>query len=124
MGGRSISLVLADDHRMLRESLRRALVDHGFDVTGEAANGEEAVRLAGELQPDVVLMDVSMPVLDGFEATRAIRKRVPGTSVLFVTGSSSTDDLSQAMAAGAAGYLTKDRIALELADAIRAAAPR
>ena len=69
----SIRVLLADDHRMLREGLRRSLTDEGFDVVGEADNGEQAVRLAAELQPDVVLMDVSMPEMDGVEATRPIR---------------------------------------------------
>ena len=71
----SIRLLLADDHRMLREGLRRSMIDEGFDVVGEAADGEEAVRLADELQPDVILMDVTMPEIDGVEATRQIRQR-------------------------------------------------
>src|SRR5215472_15105755 len=69
----TVRLVLADDHTMLRESLRRSLEAHSLDVVGEASDGEEAARLATELRPDVVLMDVSMPVLDGVEATRKIR---------------------------------------------------
>ena len=70
-------LLLADDHRMLRDSLRRSMEEHGFDVVGEAGDGAEAVRLAQDLRPDVVLMDVSMPVLDGVEATRQITRLVP-----------------------------------------------
>ena len=70
-GGRvTIRVLLADDHRMLREGLRRSLTEEGFDIVGEAENGEQAVRLAAELQPDVVLMDVSMPELDGVEPRR------------------------------------------------------
>jgi YesN/AraC family two-component response regulator len=68
----TIRLLLADDHRMLREGLRRSMVDEGFDVVGEAENGEEAVDLVAELRPDVVLMDVTMPEMDGVEATRRI----------------------------------------------------
>ena len=71
----TIRVLLADDHRMLREGLRRSLTEEGFDIVGEAENGEQAVRLAAELQPDVVLMDVSMPELDGVEATRLIRQQ-------------------------------------------------
>src|SRR3954447_3517522 len=80
-----VRLLLVDDHRMLRESLRRAMEDAGFDVVGEAADGAEAVRLAEELHPDVILMDVTMPVLDGVEATRQVRDRVPGTQVVILT---------------------------------------
>ncbi len=68
----AIRLLLADDHRMLREGLRRSMIDEGFDVVGEASDGEEAVRLADELTPDVILMDVTMPEMDGVEATRQI----------------------------------------------------
>src|ERR671933_815630 len=77
--GRPVRLLLADDHRMLRDGLRRSMVESGFDVVGEASNGEEAVRVAQQLRPDVVLMDVTMPVLDGIEATRIIRAQLPGT---------------------------------------------
>ena len=69
----TIRLLLADDHRMLREGLSRSMADEGFDIVGQADNGEEAVRLVAETNPDVVLMDVSMPEMDGVEATRAIR---------------------------------------------------
>src|SRR2546428_5381845 len=82
---RAVRLLLADDHRMLRESLRRSMEDNGFDVVGEAPDGAEAVRLAEELRPDVILMDVTMPVLDGVEATRQVRDRVPGTQVVILT---------------------------------------
>ena len=73
----SIRLMLADDHRMLREGLRRSMTDQGFDVVGEARDGDEAIRLAEELQPEVILMDVTMPEVDGVEATRQIRLPVP-----------------------------------------------
>ena len=118
----TIRLLLADDHRMLREGLRRSMVDEGFDVVGEADNGEEAVRLAGELQPDVVLMDVSMPEMDGVEATRRIRATDTKTRVIMLTMHADTEVLADALRAGASGYLVKDCTIDEVADAVRMAA--
>ena len=80
VGAVTIRLMLADDHRMLREGLRRSMTDQGFDVVGEARDGEEAVRLADELQPEVILMDVTMPEMDGVEATRQIKHATTPTS--------------------------------------------
>ena len=118
----SIRVLLADDHRMLREGLRRSLADEGFDVVGEADNGEQAVRLAAELAPDIVLMDVSMPEMDGVEATRAIRATGTTTRVLMLTMHADKDVLADAIRAGASGYLVKDCSTEEVADAIRMAA--
>lgn len=118
----TIRLLLADDHRMLREGLRRSMVDEGFDVVGEADNGEEAVRLAAELQPDVVLMDVSMPEMDGVEATRIIRATDTATQVIMLTMHADHDVLSEALRAGASGYLVKDCSTDEVAEAVRMAA--
>ena len=101
-------VVLADDHTMLRQSLRRALTEKGLVVVGEAGDGEEAARLALELLPDVVLMDVSMPVLDGVEATRVIRDRAPGVQVVILTMHADKGVLDRAIRAGAVGYLVKD----------------
>jgi DNA-binding NarL/FixJ family response regulator len=115
-------VLLADDHRMLREGLRRSMVDEGFDVVGEAVNGEEAVRLAAELQPDVVLMDVSMPEMDGVEATRIIRATDTLTRVIMLTMHADTEVLAEAIRAGASGYLVKDCSTDEVADAVRMAA--
>ena len=125
MGERGpLTVVIADDHDLFAESVRAFLsTERSIDVVGRAANGEEAARLAAEIKPDVILMDISMPVMDGFEAARRIRDAVPGTCVLFLTGSNSPADVAEARAAGGAGYLTKDRIASELVDAIYAAAP-
>jgi DNA-binding NarL/FixJ family response regulator len=103
-----VRVLLADDHRMLRESLRRSLEDHNFEVVGEASNGSEAVRLATELQPDVILMDVSMPVLNGIEATRLVRQRGPHTQVIILTMHNDEKVRLQAIRAGAAGFLVKD----------------
>jgi DNA-binding NarL/FixJ family response regulator len=118
----SIRVLLADDHRMLREGLRRSLADEGFDVVGEADNGEQAVRLAAELQPDVILMDVSMPEMDGVEATRAIRATDTESRVLMLTMHADKDVLADAIRAGASGYLVKDCSTEEVAEAIRMAA--
>ena len=117
-----IRLLLADDHRMLRESLRRAMEEHGFDVVGEAADGEEAVQLAERLRPDVVLMDVTMPVLDGVAATRRVRDQVPGTQVVMLTMHADREVLVDAIRAGAAGYLVKDCSTEEVVDTVRKAA--
>jgi DNA-binding NarL/FixJ family response regulator len=117
-----IRLLLADDHRMLRESLRRAMEDHGFDVVGEAADGEEAVRLAAELHPDVVIMDVTMPILDGVAATRRVRDEVPATQVVMLTMHADREVIVDAIRAGAAGYLVKDCSTEEVVDTVRKAA--
>jgi DNA-binding NarL/FixJ family response regulator len=118
----TIRLLLADDHRMLREGLRRSMVEEGFDVVGEAENGEDAVRMAAELQPDVVLMDVSMPEMDGVEATRIIRATETDTQIIMLTMHADAEVLAEAIRAGAVGYLVKDCSTDEVADAVRMAA--
>ena len=115
-------LLLADDHRMLRDSLRRSLEEQGFDVVGEAADGAEAVRLAQALEPDVVLMDVSMPDLDGVEATRQISRVVPGSQVVMLTMHADGDVMARAIQAGAVGYLVKDCSIDDVVSAVRLAA--
>ena len=117
-----IRLLLADDHLMLREGLRRSLTEEGFDVIGEAANGEEAVQLAVELQPDVVLMDVTMPVVDGIEAARQVKSQAPEVRVVMLTMHADADMVASAIRAGAAGYLVKDCSTEEIVEAIRLAA--
>ncbi|HUP85604.1 MAG TPA: response regulator transcription factor [Acidimicrobiales bacterium] len=121
-----VRLLLADDHRMVRQSMRRSMEDAGFDVVGEASDGHEAVRLAGELAPDVVLMDVSMPVLDGVEATRQVRSAAAagGTApqVVMLTMHADADVVRRALRAGAVGYLTKDCSIDEVIEAVRLAA--
>ena len=93
-------------------------------VVGHAHDGREAVDRAVKLKPDVVLMDIDMPLMDGFEATRRILERRAGTSILMLTGSNSREDVDRARQAGAAGYVTKDRIASQLVEAIVEAAGR
>jgi DNA-binding NarL/FixJ family response regulator len=117
----SIRLMLADDHRMLREGLRRSMTEQGFDVVGEARDGDEAVRLADELQPDVILMDVTMPEMDGVEACRQVRTQQPDTKVVMLTMHADQEVLANAIRAGACGYLVKDCSTEEIASAVRMA---
>jgi two-component system nitrate/nitrite response regulator NarL len=118
-GSVPIRVVIADDHGLFAEALEAILtVDGRVEVVGRATDGGKAVELVERLEPDVVLMDISMPVVDGFEATREIRRRVPGSSVLILTGSNSRHDVDRSREAGASGYVTKDRIAAELVEAI------
>lgn len=118
-GSALLRVVIADDHGLFAEALEAILaVDGRVEVVGRAGNGAKAVELAERLEPDVVLMDISMPVVDGFEATRRIRERVPKARVLILTGSNSRHDVARSREAGAAGYMTKDRIAAELVEAI------
>ncbi len=115
-----MTVLIADDHDLFAASLEALLgTDEAIDVVGRAANGQEALRLASETKPDVVLMDISMPVVDGFDAARQIREELPQTAVLFLTGSNSPTDVAEARASGGAGYVTKDKIASDLLDAIR-----
>jgi CheY-like chemotaxis protein len=114
-----IRVLIADDHRMFAEALEAILgTDHRLEIAGHAGDGAEAVRLALKTRPDVVLMDIAMPVMDGLQATKQIRKQWPTACVLMLTGSNSRSDLDRAREAGAAGYVTKERIAAELIDAI------
>jgi DNA-binding NarL/FixJ family response regulator len=114
-----IRVLIADDHRLFVEALEAILSgDERVSVVGHALDGEEAVRLAAELDPDVVLMDISMPGMDGFEAAEAIRAEDGRACILMLTGSNSRTDVDRARRAGASGYVTKDRIAAELIDAI------
>ena len=118
----TIRLVLADDHRMLREGLRRSMTEEGFSVVGEAADGEEAVRLCADLRPDVVLMDVTMPDVDGVQATARIRSANPDSRVVMLTMHADEAVIASAIRAGASGYLVKDCSTEEIAEAVRLAA--
>jgi DNA-binding NarL/FixJ family response regulator len=118
----SVRLLLVDDHRTLRDGLRLSMEEAGFVVAGEAGDGEEAVRLAEALRPDVVLMDVSMPLLDGVEATRLVHQRVPEARVVMLTMHGESEVMARAIAAGAVGYLLKDCSIDEVASAVRMAA--
>ncbi len=114
-----IRVLLADDHKLFAEALTAMLEgDERIHVVGHARDGGEAVELARELAPDVVLMDLDMPVLDGVEATRQIRAEREHACVVMLTGSNSRADVDRARRAGVAAYVTKDRIAAELIEKI------
>jgi two-component system, NarL family, nitrate/nitrite response regulator NarL len=115
-----IRLLIVDDEPLFVEMVEAMLgAEQGFEIVGRAADGEQGVRLAAELDPDVILMDISMPVMNGIDATREIRENDPSASILILTGGSNVIEIDDARTAGAGGYLTKDRIASELVDEIR-----
>ena len=116
------TVLLADDHQLLRQAVRRALEDAGFSVAGEAGDGEEAADLAARYQPDVVVMDVTMPVLDGIRATRRIRELAPLARVVMLTMHGEESLLADAIDAGASAFLTKDCSLQEVVRAVRSAA--
>jgi two-component system response regulator NreC len=118
---KKIRVLIADDHTLVREGLRALLEAQGdFEVIAEAGNGNEAVERCLQLKPDVVLMDIGMPVLDGFEATRRIVKTSPATRVLVLTVHETEDYFFRVLEAGAQGFLVKDAASTELAAAVRA----
>jgi DNA-binding NarL/FixJ family response regulator len=117
-----ISVVLVDDHDLFRGGLREILEDQDVKVVGEAADGAKGVELVAELAPDVAVMDLNMPGMDGVEATRQIATRMPATRVLVLTISSDDDHVMRAMMAGASGYMLKDAAVEDLVAGIRAAA--
>ncbi len=119
----AVRVLIADDHAVVRQGLRMFLaLDDELEVVAEAADGEEALRLARQLRPDVVLMDLLMPRMDGIAATAAIRAELPDTEVIALTSVLENRSVVQAVKAGAIGYLLKDTQAEELCRAIKAAA--
>lgn len=119
----TISVLLTDDHHVVRQGIKMVLdLDPELEVVGEASNGEEALRLARRLKPDVVLMDVVMPVMDGVEATGEIRRELPDTEVVALTSVLEDASVTGAVKAGAIGYLLKNTGGEELRRAIKAAA--
>lgn len=118
-----IRVLLADDHGVIRDGLGRLIASFDdIELVGSAADGEEAVALSAELEPDVVLMDLDMPGVDGIEATRRVLAGRPRTAVLVLTSFSDRPRILGAIEAGACGYLLKDVAAEEVAEGIRAAA--
>jgi DNA-binding NarL/FixJ family response regulator len=118
----AVSVMLVDDHTMLRQGLRRSLETEGITVVAEASNGDEAVRVALATRPAVVLMDVSMPEVDGIEATRRLVRADARQRVVMLTMHVDRDVIERAMKAGAVGYVTKDSTVKEVALAVRMAA--
>jgi len=103
-----MKILIADDHALFRDSLRSLLAAHDYDVVGEAANGKEAVELAAHLEPDIVLMDLLMPEVDGLSATRHISAQQPDVKVVILTASEDDSNLFEAIKSGAQGYLLKN----------------
>ncbi len=119
----TVRVLIADDHLLFAEALEAILgTEPSLEVVGRAADGREALALARSLAPDVVLMDISMPVMDGFEAAAEIAKLPRRPAVLMLSGSNAPQDIDRARRSGASGYVTKDAIAARLVAAIRAAA--
>src|SRR4249919_1530384 len=117
-----VRVLIADDHRLFAEALEAVLaLEERIQVVGRAADGEEAVELARRLRPDVVALDISMPVMDGFEAAEALERLDDPPAVLMLTGSNAPADIDRARRVGAKGYITKDTIAASLVEAILAA---
>lgn len=115
-----VRILIADDHQLVREGIRRILEDEAdFQVVGEAADGKQAIDLVEQSHPDVVLLDVAMPGLDGVEATRRLAKQQPETRVLVVTMYADEHHAARLLRMGAAGYVVKDAAPSELAEAIR-----
>jgi DNA-binding NarL/FixJ family response regulator len=120
-----VRVLIADDHRLFAEALEAILqMDDRIEVVAHARDGREAVELWEQHRPDLTLMDISMPVMDGLDAVREIRALDPKACILMLTGSNARDDVDRAREAGVAGYVTKDRIAAELIDAILEVASR
>ena len=115
-----ISVLVTDDEPLFVEMVQALLAaEEGIAVVATARDGQAAVRLATEVRPDVIVMDVSMPVMDGIEATKRIRQHDPDANVLILTGGTTAGDVDRSRKAGAAVYLTKDRIATDLVAEIR-----
>jgi DNA-binding NarL/FixJ family response regulator len=120
-----IRVLVVDDEPLFVEMLQALLdAEEDIEIVGTAAHGQDALRLAADLSPDLVVMDLSMPVMNGIDATRALRDQDPNACVLILTGGASLVEVDDARKAGAAGYLTKDRIGSELLAEIRSIAAK
>ena len=122
MSEETIRVVIADDHGVVRTGLRGLLTDAGLEVVGEASNGRDAVEIVKELRPDVLLLDIRMPDMDGLQALAAIKAAHPQTSVIMLTTYANPEYLARAVSLGAAGYLSKEVDPQRIPRAVRAAA--
>jgi DNA-binding NarL/FixJ family response regulator len=117
-----LRILIVDDHEALRAGVRTVVESRGFEVCGEAANGQEALAKAIQLQPDLVILDITMPVLDGFSAAREITKRLPGVAILLLSMHESASMVNVAKSSGARGYVAKSEGIARLLKAVDAVA--
>jgi len=117
-----LRILIVDDHEALRAGVRSVLENHGFEVCGEADNGQEALTRALQLRPDLVILDITMPVLDGFSAAREIHKRLPGVGILLLSMHESASMVNVAKSSGARGYVAKSEGIARLLKAVDAIA--
>lgn len=117
-----LRVALVDDHRLIREGLKSYLMGHGVEIVGEGGTGRDGLRLARELRPDVLLMDLSMPEMNGLEATRLIKAELPDQVIVILTASEAEADVFEAVKSGAQGYLLKDLAPEQLVGHLEAAA--
>jgi len=113
-----IRVILADDHALVRQGLRALLEGDGFEVAGEAADGQEALRLVSAVRPDVAIFDIGMPLLNGLEAARALQKSSQRTNIILLTRHDEPQYVTEALRAGVKGYVLKSQAAMDLAEAI------
>lgn len=113
------TIVLVDDHKLVRQAVKRALTDNGYDVIGEAGDGEEGVRLVNELTPDIVMLDITMPVMDGLSALKIIKSDKPDTRVIMLTMHGEATVVNQAINAGATAFMTKDAPMAEVVEVVK-----
>lgn len=119
-----VRIMIADDHPLIRQALRNVIEkEPDFEVIAEAGNGEEAVKLSGELSPDVVIMDIAMPILNGVEATKQIKILYPKVSILILTVHTDIESIFSILQAGASGYLTKTVFGNEIIHTLRLSLP-
>jgi DNA-binding NarL/FixJ family response regulator len=118
---RDVSVLVADDHAEIRKSLRHLLQASGMQVVGEAANGNEAVQECEHLHPQIIVLDISMPVLNGFEAAREIAKNFPATKIIFLTGHVGKEFVGEALRVGGSAFVSKTQASSSLVEAIEAA---
>lgn len=113
------SVVLVDDHKLVRQAVKRALTDNGYDVVGEAGDGEEGTRLVAQFSPDIVILDITMPVMDGLAALKIIKASNPDTRVVMLTMHGEATVVNQAINAGATAFMTKDAPMAEVIDVVK-----